>query len=533
MSACTQNKVSVDTIYFNAKVYTVDSSFSIVECFAVDKGKFVAVGTKNEILEKYTTDSMVNLNGKFVFPGLIDAHCHFIGYAMNLNVVDLSGSQSFEEVISRIQAFRKNSSSEWIIGRGWDQNKWPEKVFPTKEKLDHLFPNTPIILTRIDGHAALVSSEVLKRAGINSKTKINGGEIVLINGEPSGMLIDNAMNLYLTLIPEPSDKELTEMLLNAQKNCFTVGLTSVSDAGLVLKTIYLIKKLQDENKLQMRIFAMLEANEKSLDFMKTGKKIKNDFLNVSSIKLYADGALGSRGACLLEPYSDQPGHSGLLTLSADSMKSICNIAYKNNYQVCIHAIGDSANRVVLNAYSSVLKEKNDRRWRIEHCQVIDPADFSLFEKYSIIPSVQPTHATSDMYWAEERLGKERIKNAYAYHKLYLQNNWIACGSDFPIEDINPVYGFYAAISRKDHKGFPTNGFQFKNALTREQALKGMTIWAAKAGFEENEKGSIAPGKFADFVILDKNIMEIESEEVINTKVIQTYIEGKMVFSNIK
>lgn len=533
MSGCTQKKVSVDTIYYNAKVYTVDSLFQITECFVVDKGKFVATGTTEEINSKYTTDSSVDLNGKFVFPGFIDAHCHFVSYAMNLHVVDLTGSLSFEEVIQRIQNFRKTSSSEWIIGRGWDQNKWPDKIFPEKNILDKLFPDIPVALTRIDGHAALVNSEVLKRAGITSKTKIDGGEIILKNGEPTGLLVDNAMNLYLGLIPEPSDKELTKMLLEAQNNCFAVGLTTVSDAGLNLKTINLIKRLQSEKQLQMRMYAMLEFNNESFEFIKSGKQINTDFLHVCSVKLYADGALGSRGACLLQPYSDQPEHYGLLTISPDSLKYICSIAYPNNYQVCVHAIGDSANRVVLNVFSSVLKEKNDRRWRIEHCQVIDKNDFSAFGKFSIIPSVQPTHATSDMYWAETRLGKERVKNAYAYRKLLEQNGWIACGSDFPIENINPLFGFYAAISRKDQKGFPTGGFQSENALTREQALRGMTVWAAKADFEENKKGSIEPGKFADFVVLDKDIMTVNPEEIPSTKTIKTYIAGKLLFSNIK
>jgi len=533
MSGCSNKKTPVDTIYYNAKAYTVDSSFHIAECFAVDKGKFVAIGTTEEINSKFIADSSVNLNGKFVFPGFIDAHCHFVNYAMNLHVVDLTGSLSFEEVIQRIQNFRKNSSSEWIIGRGWDQNKWPDKTFPDKNLLDQLFPDIPVALTRIDGHAALVNSVVLKRAGISSKTKVEGGEIILKNGEPTGLLIDNAMNLYISLIPKLSDKELTKMLIEAQNNSFAVGLTTVSDAGLDLKTINLIKQLQSEKQLQMRMYVMLTPDEKSLDFIKSGDHIKTDYLNVCSVKLYADGALGSRGACLLKPYSDQPEHFGLLTLSPDSMRKICNIAYENNYQVCVHAIGDSANRVVLNVFSSVLKEKNDRRWRIEHCQVVNQNDLLLFGKFSIIPSVQPTHATSDMYWAEDRLGKDRIKNAYAYRQLLEQNGWIACGSDFPIEGINPLFGFYAAISRKDQKGFPTGGFQSENALTREQALKGMTIWAAKADFEENEKGSIEPDKFADFVVLDKDIMTINQEEIPNTKILKTYIAGNLLYSNTK
>ncbi len=530
MSGCVQNKVHIDAIYFNAKAYTVDSNFSIAECFAIDKGKFVAVGSAEEINLKYTTDSSVDLNGKFVFPGFIDAHCHFVGYATNLDIADLTGTKSFEEALARIKEFGRNHTQEWLTGRGWDQNDWEDKTFPTKEKLDELFPGRPVVMTRIDGHAALVNSEVLKRAGITSKTKVEGGEIVLKNGDLTGILTDNAMNLYLGLIPVSPDEKLAEMLTTAQRNCFAVGLTSVTDAGLDIRTIDLIDSLQKTGTLKMRINAMLTPDEKSLDFIKTGQKIKTDLLNVNSLKLYADGALGSRGACLLEPYSDQPGHSGLITISPDSMKEICNLAYNNHFQVCVHAIGDSANRMVLQVFSSVLKGSNNRRWRIEHCQVVDQNDFSLFEKYSVIPSVQPTHATSDMYWAENRLGKKRIKNAYAYKQLMEQNGWIACGSDFPIESINPLFGFYAAVSRKDKSGFPDKGFQFNNALTREQALKGMTIWAARAAFEENEKGSIEPGKFADFVVLNKNIMEIEPSEILNTSILKTLIAGKEVYS---
>lgn len=530
MSGCSQKKIQTDVIYYNAKVFTVDSLFSIAECFAVDKGKFVSVGTTSEINSKYSADTSIDLNGKFVFPGFIDAHCHFVGYAKNLSICDLTGTHSFEEVLLKITTFNKNNPSEWILGRGWDQNDWENKTFPTKDKLDELFPDIPVAITRIDGHAALVNSVVLSRAGINSKTKIEGGEIVLTNDEPTGILIDNAMTLYENLIPVPSKNELSKLLIKAQESCFAVGLTSVSDAGLDLETIYLLDSLQNSGKLNIRIFAMLTPDHKNLDFIRSEKKIKTDHLHVNSVKLYADGALGSRGACLLKPYSDQPGHFGLITLSPDSMKNICKLAYNNNYQVCVHAIGDSANRVVLNVFSSVLKEKNDRRWRIEHCQVINENDFAMFGKYSVVPSVQPTHATSDMYWVENRLGKDRVKNAYAYKKLLNQNGWIACGSDFPIEDINPLLGFYAAVSRKDKNQYPDNGFQKENALTRESALKGMTIWAAKAAFEENEKGSIEPGKFADFVVLDHNIMEINLDKIPETKVLKTISAGKIVFS---
>ena len=530
MSACSQEKEKVDCIFFNAKIYTVDKQFTIAECFAVDDGKFIAIGNTVDIKSKYDADTLVDLNGKFVYPGFIDAHCHFVGYAKNLNVVDLTDAKSFDELLDRIHDYYNNHTCNWLIGRGWDQNLWNEKIFPTKEKLDELFPNIPVVMTRIDGHAAIVNSVVLKLANINADTKIEGGEIILKNGQPTGVLIDNAMTLYEKLIPTPTNNELSDLLMTAQRNCFQVGLTGVGDAGLDLETIHFIDSLQTSGKLEMRISAMLNFDPHSIDFINSGQKIKTNFLHVNSIKLYADGALGSRGACLLEPYSDQPEHFGLITLSSDSMKKICELAFSKNYQVCVHAIGDSANRMVLNVFSSVLKEKNNRRWRIEHCQVINENDFSMFGDYSIIPSVQPTHATSDMYWAEDRLGKNRIKNAYAYNLLLKQNNWIPFGSDFPIESINPILGFYAAVSRKDRNGFPENGFQIENALSRQEALMGMTIWAAKASFEENEKGSIETGKFADFVVLEKDIMQCQPSEIYSTKVIGTYIAGKQLYS---
>ena len=530
MNGCSQKKTKTDVIFFNAKVYTVDSNFSIAEGFAIDKGKFIAIGSTEDINSKYEADTSIDLHGNFVYPGFIDAHCHFVGYARTLNFADLNGTKSFEEVLMKMKEYNDSHSPEWIIGRGWDQNDWEDKTFPNNTLLNEYFPDKPVVLTRIDGHAALVNSTVLKLAGINSTTKIDGGEIILQEGKPTGMLIDNAMNLYINLIPETSDQNLSTLISEAQNNCFRVGLTSVTDAGLDMKTINLINSLHKSNDLKMRINAMLNPDEINLDFIKQGEKMKTDYLNVNSLKLYADGALGSRGACLIEPYSDQPEHYGLTTITFDSMMTLCNIAFNNNYQVCVHAIGDSANRTVLKAFSSILKEKNDRRWRIEHCQVIHENDFSMFGKYNIVPSIQPTHATSDMYWAEERLGTERIKNSYAYKKLLDQNEWLPCGSDFPIEDINPLFGYYAAVSRKDQNNLPESGFQFENALSRVEALKGMTIWAAKAAFEENEKGSIEIGKFADFVVLEKDILEINIEEIPKTKILKTISSGKVVYS---
>ena len=525
------SKEKADLIISNAKIYTVDNELTIAESFAIKNGKIIAVGSNSEILEEYTSKQIVQLDGKFVYPGFIDAHSHFFGYGtLLLKEVDLSGTKSFAEVISRVKAFHKVNKFDWIEGSGWDQNDWEIKEFPTKMELDELFPNVAIYLTRIDGHAALANSKALELAGINKDTKIDGGEILIENGILSGILIDNAMSLVSSKIPKLTKQQQIKALMLAQKNCFEVGLTSVCDAGLDKGTILLIDSLQKTGKLKMKIYAMLNPTEENFDFFVKNGIYKTDLLTVSSIKLYADGALGSRGAKLINNYSDKENYNGLLVANQQYFNKIAQIAYENNYQLNIHCIGDSAVKLILDTYSQFLKTKNDRRWRIEHSQIVDNEDFDKFGKYNIIPSIQTTHATSDMYWAETRLGSERIKNAYAYKQLLAQNGWIPNGSDFPIEKINPILGFYAGVSRKDVNLFPKNGFQKENALTRTQALKAMTIWAAKAAFEEKEKGSIEVGKFADFVILDKDIMQITENEIFKSKILCTYINGEKVFT---
>jgi predicted amidohydrolase YtcJ len=393
-----------------------------------------------------------------------------------------------------------------------------------------LFPNTPVFLMRVDGHAILVNQKTLDLAGITSKTKITGGEVEIKNRKFTGILIDNAKDSVKKLIPEYTLDYKTEALLRGQKNCFEAGLTTVSDAGLEKEKIEMIDSLQKAAQLKMRVYAMITYDDENKKYYFEKGKIKTDRLDVCAFKMYADGALGSRGACLLQPYTDKPGHYGFLLHDIDSFKMAAKEIYDHGFQMCTHAIGDSANRLMLHIYGEVLKEKNDRRWRIEHCQIVNEEDFDLFGKYSIIPSVQPTHATSDMYWAEERLGKERMKECYAYKQMLEQNGMIADGSDFPVESINPLFGFYAAVVRKDQKNYPANGFQMENALSREQALKAMTIWAAYANFEEKEKGSIEKGKLADFVILEDDIMKVAPEKIYSVKVKATYVNGEKVFS---
>ncbi|MEF8846430.1 MAG: amidohydrolase [Bacteroidales bacterium] len=527
--SCGNMKKDADLIVKNAKVYTVDDNFTVASAFAVKNGKILKVGATEEITRAYSGDKTLDLEDRPVYPGFIDAHCHFYGYSMDLRQVDLVGTSSFEAILEKLKQYDQTHDAEWILGRGWDQNDWEDTKFPTKEKLDKLFPDKPVFLNRIDGHAALVNSEALERAGITAETDVEGGKVYVENGKPTGILVDNATSLVSKIIPEPDRQEKISALKKGAQNCFGVGLTSVVDAGLGYESIHLMDSLQQAGKLKMQTYVMLSPSENNYEaFMEKGI-YRTNYMHIQSIKLFADGALGSRGACLLEPYSDDPKNTGFLVTSKKELREHAQKAYEYNYQVNTHAIGDSANRVMLNIYGSILGGENDRRWRIEHAQVIHPDDFSLFNKYSVIPAINTTHATSDMYWADERLGKERLKNAYAYKKLLKQNGWLCNGSDFPVEDINPLYGFYAGVARKDLEGYPEGGFQPENALTRKQALKAMTIWAARSMFEEEDKGSIEKGKQADFVVTDKDIMEIEMEEVPEVKVLKTFVQGEEVY----
>jgi len=370
----------------------------------------------------------------------------------------------------------------------------------------------------------------LRLAGIRDQNEFKPGEVEIKNGRMTGILSENAADRMKSSIPLPSRKEQLLLLKMAQANCFSAGLTGVADAGLDFPIVNFLDSLQEEGELKMRLYIMLNPTEENIqDFVNEGQ-IMSPRLTIRSIKLYADGSLGSRTALLKEPYADDPLKSGIQVTSPSRIREICELAAKSGYQVNTHAIGDSAVAFVLKIYSEFLKGKNDLRWRIEHAQVVDPMDISMFGKYSIIPSIQATHATSDMYWATDRLGKRRIRWAYAYKNLLDQNGWITNGTDFPIENINPLLTFYSSVARQDLKGFPEKGFQSENALTREEAMKSITIWAAKAGFSENYRGSIDIGKMADFVILDHDIMNCPLREIPSTKVIMTVLGGEKVYN---
>ena len=529
-AACS-HKQRVDLIVCHARVYTVDSVFSTGEAFAVKDGKILAVGANDAILDGYAADSMTDARGKAVYPGFIDAHAHFVGYGRSLFEVNLYDCQSWDEVVERVKKFADEHQDQfWIKGRGWDQNKFPWHQYPDNDALNKLFNGRHIVLLeRVDGHAAIANDDALKLAGIQPNQKIEGGEIETINGKLTGLLIDNAVELVNKMVPPPSKADYEKWLTAAQKNCFAQGLTTITDCGLMYYDVAMIDTLQRNGKLQMRLYVMLTDDTANYHRFLSRGPYKTDRLFVKGVKAYADGALGSRGSCLLSPYDDKKGWSGFLLSKQEHYDSLAQMLIDTDFQLCTHAIGDSGNRVVLQVYKKYLNGKNDKRWRIEHAQVVNDSDFDMFGGSSVIPSVQPTHATSDMYWASDRIGTARMKGAYAYKRLLNENGWLPLGTDFPVEDISPFKTFFAAVVRRDAKRFPDGGFQMENALTREQAIRGITIWAAKADFLEKEVGSIESGKKADFIILDKDLMVAQENELLGVKVVATYSGGKKVY----
>jgi len=520
----------VDLIVHHAQIFTVNNDFSVAEAMAVQDGKIVAIGTNDAILKEYQSDSVVNANGASVYPGFIDAHAHFLGYGQSLYTVDLMFVPTWAEAIARVKDFAaKHPGTGWIKGRGWDQNRFPGKQFPTNALLNELFPDRPVLLERVDGHAGIANNFALQLAGVKPGQSMEGGQFLMQDGKLTGLLVDNAVGVVDKMMPAATTEDYKNWLISAQQNCFATGLTTITDCGLSPSDIDQVDALQKSNDLKMRLYVMLSDKPESYTskYFTDGGYV-TDRLSVKGVKVYGDGALGSRGACLLQPYADKAGWSGFLLSSQAHFDFIAAKLINTDFQMCTHAIGDSANRTILNVYAKYLKGKNDKRWRIEHAQIINPADFHLFGDNSIVPSVQPTHGTSDMYWAGDRLGAERLKGGYAFKQLLDENGWLPLGTDFPVEEINPFKTFLAAVARQDSKGFPAGGFQMENALTREQTIRGMTIWAAKANRMEKQVGSLEVGKKADFIILDKNLMKVSTDSILQIKVKRTYLNGERV-----
>ncbi len=551
---------SADTIYVHGDVYTMDEANTVVEAFAVEGDKIVGTGPTSSIERRFKAKKIVDLKGKTVFPGFIDSHAHFFSLGIARMTVDLLGCASEVEASERVrERVKKTSPGLWIRGRGWDQNEWPSKQFPSHVSMDRIAPNNPVYLVRVDGHAVWVNKKAMEASGVNKSTQEPaGGKIIRDSqGNPTGVFVDNAVQLVLSHLPQMSDDEAVEAMHLASQECVKDGLTTVQDMGVDSMEVELYKRLIQSDQLPLRIYAAVGGvGDLWTDFLKNGPLIGygQNHLTIRALKLYIDGALGSRGAALIEPYSDDPGNRGLTVSTEELIRSATVDALKHGFQVCTHAIGDRGNNIVLRMYASALKEipSSDPRLRIEHAQVLDQNDIPKFKEYGIIPSMQPTHCTSDMYWAEARLGPQRVQNAYAWRSLLNTGVVIPGGSDFPVENPNPIWGIYAAVTRQDKQGRPRDAedgrkyFYFKEGssdtsafddgwyasqkMTREEAIRSFTTWGAWAAFEEREKGSLQANMLADFVVLSSDLAKVPDNEILNVRVLKTYVGGREVFS---
>jgi len=523
---------TADLAVTNARIYTVDPSRPTASAIAVKGDKILAVG---DDLAQYIGPATrrIDVHGGTIIPGLIDSHGHMLGLGETLETLDLRGTHSEQQIVEIVRkAAREHKPGEWIRGHAWDQNNWLDKQFPSAASISAAAPDNPVFLTRVDGHAVWVNRKALELAGLSASTPDPPGGKILrdASGAPAGVLIDRAQSLVGQKIPSETPDQIRERLAHAAQECARMGLTSVHDAGVGAETIGQYRVLIKDHRLPVRVYAMVGGvSPLWRAYLKRGPEI-GDRLTVRSIKLVADGALGSRGAALKQPYSDDPGNTGLLILGEKEIERVARDAVDHGFQVNTHAIGDRANRTVLDAYASVLGGTKDRRFRIEHAQVVSLEDIPLFQKYSVIASMQATHATSDMPWAEARLGPERVKGAYAWRRFLSIGVHVSNGSDFPVESPNPLWGFYAAVTRQDRNGNPLGGWFADQRMTREEALRSWTIEGAYAAFEENTKGSLTPGKIADFVVLSDDIMHIPAAEIWKTSVKMTFVGGELVYS---
>lgn len=527
-----------DLVIVNARVYTADDARPLAEAFAVRGGTVAFVGSAREARALAgATTRVVDLGGRTVIPGMVDAHAHFAGLAQTLSIVDLMGVPSYAELIARVQARAATlPKGAWVEGRGWDQNQWADGRFPTHEALSAAVPDHPVFLTRVDGHAALVNAAAMKAAGLTRATRDPAGGRILkgTNGEPTGVLIDRADAIVSRVMPSPTREQTRNALLEAQRVMHRWGLTGVHDAGAGRATIELYDEMARSGDLQLRLYAMIADDSAAIaHFLAMGPRsaLHDGRLWVRSIKLYSDGALGSRGAALLEPYSDDAGNTGLLVSPPAHIQDVAERALARGFQVNTHAIGDRGNRLVLDAYEKALDKfpRADHRFRIEHAQILHYSDIPRFAQLGVIPSMQASHQTSDMYWAGKRLGPERLLGAYAWRSLLNSGVIIPNGSDFPVEYVNPLISFHAAIARQDANDYPVGGWYPDQRMTRDEALKSMTLWPAYSAFQEEELGSLTVGKHADFVVLDQDIMRVPVELVLKTEVVATWVGGKEVY----
>jgi predicted amidohydrolase YtcJ len=535
---------SADLVLTNGHIYTVDNARPVVTALAIRGSRILFAGSDAEarVLASAST-RLVDLHGATVLPGIIDAHAHLLGLGYMLQSANVAGAASYQEVVDRVKARAKDAKpGVWIRGRGWDQTRWETKEFPTHELLSRAFPNNPVVLERIDGHAVLANAKAMELAHISAATaEPSGGRILkLASGLPSGVFVDNATNLIERAIPAPTTEQTRRAVLAAIEECNRWGLTGIHDPGVDAKTIAIYEELAKAGRYNLRNYVMLSdpgeptaAVTLSNPYLRRGPQsaLYDGHLWIRAIKLYADGALGSRGAALLAPYTDDPTNSGLLVSPPAHIEAWAETALRRGFQVNVHAIGDRGNRIALDAFQSALRRvpKADHRFRVEHAQVLSQQDIPRFAKLGVIPSMQATHQTSDMRWAESRVGPERIRGAYAWRSLLNTGVIIPNGTDFPVEEVNPLLTFHAAVTRQDPANSPVGGWYPDQKMTREEALQSMTIWPAYAGFQESMLGSLTPGKYADFVVLDRDIMRVPDTEILGARVISTWIGGKRVY----
>ena len=526
LTACGPDLPLADTLVWNGTIQRTATPGDTCSALALLNGKVVATGTLAELTESWQFADSLDLQGGFAYPGFNDAHAHLVGYAQTLGECNLFGANSMEEVVQRLQDFAANAPEGMLIGRGWDQNRFPDKAFPTRTLLDKAFPDRMVYLTRVDGHAALVNGAVLERFDITAASTMEGGTVVVANGKPTGLLIDRAEELVT--LPALSSSKKVALLRRAESNLLAAGITSLTDCGLPTDDILLLDSLQKAGLLHIRVNAMVaDGNERINHWLKNGP-LQTDFLRVHSFKFYADGALGSRGALLRKPYADDPHNFGIPVTSMARLDSVYPLLAQAGFQACTHAIGDSATHMLVGLYSRHMPK--GARWRIEHAQIMERDDISAACEAGIILSVQPTHATSDAPWAQERLGEERIQMAYAYRDMLDRCPVLPLGTDFPVEDISPMATFVAAVNRQNMKGWPEEGFLLENRMERHEALRGMTEWAAYASFEEEQKGTLTVNKWADFVILDEDLYAIPMDEVPALRVRATCVGGTVVYT---
>jgi predicted amidohydrolase YtcJ len=535
-----QAPAPADLIVVNARVYTVDETRPLVSAFAVRGGRFLLAGSDLEIRALAGSGTQVIDAGQAtIIPGMVDAHAHLLGLGQSLRNVRLAGAKTYEEVIARVvERARTARPGEWILGRGWDQNLWPGKEFPSHEALSRAIPNNPVVLTRIDGHAILANAMAMRLARVTAATKDpEGGRIIrLRDNSPSGVFVDNAESLVGNAIPNLTPDQKRHAIVAAIAEANKWGLVGIHDAGQSRSTIDIYENLAREGRYNLRNYVLISDDSADIaHYFARGPQsgLFDGKIWIRGIKLYSDGALGSRGAALLAPYADEPGNTGLLVSQPAHIQRVATSALRRGFQLGVHAIGDRGNRIVLDAFEAALKAvpTADHRFRIEHSQVISLDDIPRFAKLGVIPSMQASHQTSDMPWAEARVGAARIKGAYAWRSLLNTGVVIPNGSDFPVEEVNPLISFHSAVSRQDAANQPSGGWYREQAMTRNEALKAMTIWPAYAAFQEKEMGSISPGKLADFVILDADIMSVPVEQILATRVKSTWIGGRSVYES--